>query len=226
MTQQINADAVVIGAGVIGTATAYELSKRGRNVICVDKLPSAGYGSTSSSCAIIRVHYSTVAGTAFAYDGFFDWLHWSEYLDCGESKGGRLAKFCQTGCLVMKTESNNYLKNVVANAKELVIPFEDWTPKDILKRLPNYDLRCFAPAKTVDDPHFGEATSGEVSGAAFFPTAGFISDPQLATQNIKDAAKNTGCEFIFNRRVIKIPSENERVKGVVLVLLQVVLFLI
>ena len=216
MTQQINADAVVIGAGVIGTATAYELSKRGRNVICVDKLPSAGYGSTSSSCAIIRVHYSTVAGTAFAYDGFFDWLHWSEYLDCGESKGGRLAKFCQTGCLVMKTESNNYLKNVVANAKELVIPFEDWTPKDILKRLPNYDLRCFAPAKTVDDPHFGEATSGEVNGAAFFPTAGFISDPQLATQNIKDAAKNVGCEFIFNRRVIKIPSENGRVKGVVL----------
>ena len=70
MTRQVNADAVVIGAGVIGTATAYELSKQGREVICVDKLPSAGYGSTSSSCAIIRVHYSTVAGTAFAYDGF------------------------------------------------------------------------------------------------------------------------------------------------------------
>ncbi len=35
MTRQVNADAVVIGAGVIGTATAYELSKQGREVICV-----------------------------------------------------------------------------------------------------------------------------------------------------------------------------------------------
>ena len=190
MTRRINVDAVVIGAGVIGAATAYELSKQGRAVICVDKLPSAGYGSTSSSCAIIRVHYSTVAGTAFAYDGFFDWLHWAKYLGLSESKEESLAKFCQTGCLVMKTESNNYLKNVVANVEALSIPFENWTPQDILSRLPNYDLRCFAPAKTVDDPHFGEATSGEVSGAAFFPTAGFISDPQLATQNIKDAAEN------------------------------------
>ena len=32
----------------------------------VDKLPEAGYGSTSNSCAIIRLHYSTPAGVAMA----------------------------------------------------------------------------------------------------------------------------------------------------------------
>ena len=40
-------DAVVIGAGVIGAATAFELGRRGRSVLCVDKLPAAGFGSSS-----------------------------------------------------------------------------------------------------------------------------------------------------------------------------------
>ena len=49
-------DAIIIGAGVIGAATAYELSRKGFRTLSVDKLPAAGYGPTSNSCAIIRVH--------------------------------------------------------------------------------------------------------------------------------------------------------------------------
>ena len=41
-------DAVIIGAGVIGTATAFELCKRGYKTLNIDKLPSAGYGPTSN----------------------------------------------------------------------------------------------------------------------------------------------------------------------------------
>ena len=52
-------DAVIIGAGVIGTATAFELCKRGYKTLNIDKLPSAGYGPTSNSCAIVRAHYSS-----------------------------------------------------------------------------------------------------------------------------------------------------------------------
>jgi sarcosine oxidase subunit beta len=47
-------DAVVIGAGVIGAAVGYELGRRGLRTLNVDKLPAAGYGSTSNSCAIVR----------------------------------------------------------------------------------------------------------------------------------------------------------------------------
>ena len=63
------ADAVIIGAGIIGAATAFELSKKGYRTLSVDMNPAAGYGPTSASCAIIRVHYSTLEGTAFAYEG-------------------------------------------------------------------------------------------------------------------------------------------------------------
>ena len=66
-------DAVVIGAGVIGAAIGLELARAGRKTLNIDKLPAAGYGPTSNSCAIIRVHYSTLDGTALAYDGYFYW---------------------------------------------------------------------------------------------------------------------------------------------------------
>ena len=57
MTISDNYDAVIIGAGVIGAATALELSRNGYKTLSIDKNPEAGYGSTSNSCAIIRVHY-------------------------------------------------------------------------------------------------------------------------------------------------------------------------
>ena len=104
MTNSLSADAVVIGAGIIGTAVAYELAKRGQRTISVDRAPKAGYGSTSSSCAIIRVHYSTLEGTAFAFDAYHDWEDWSGYLGAATAKDLDEARFHKTGCLVMKTE--------------------------------------------------------------------------------------------------------------------------
>ena len=47
-------DAIVIGAGIVGCCTGYELAKRGYRTLNVDKLHGAGYGSTSSSCDLSR----------------------------------------------------------------------------------------------------------------------------------------------------------------------------
>ena len=49
-------DAIVIGAGIIGCCTAFELAKKGYRTLNIDKLPGAGHGSTGNSCAIIRVY--------------------------------------------------------------------------------------------------------------------------------------------------------------------------
>ena len=216
MNKHLSVDAVVIGAGIIGTAVALELSKAGRKTICVDRAPKAGYGSTSSSCAIIRVHYSTLEGTAFAFDAYHDWEHWSEYLGPNVLADLGVARFHETGALVMKTEGNGHLKNVVENVRALSIPFEEWDEGKITERLPGYDLRCFAPAKRMEDPAFGEPGAGRITGGVFFPTAGYINDPQLASQNIQVAAEAAGCSFLFNREVAQIPSEGGRVKGVLL----------
>ena len=101
-------DAIIIGAGVIGAACAYELAKTGRKTLNIDMLPAAGYGSTSNSCSIIRVYYSTIDSTALAYESFHYWQEWASYLGAKDERG--LAKFHGTGTLVMKTGSNGYMK--------------------------------------------------------------------------------------------------------------------
>ena len=214
MTTFDNYDAVIIGAGVIGAATALELSRNGYKTLSIDKNPEAGYGSTSNSCAIIRVHYSTEHDTAFAYEGYFYWKNWKEYL--GNKKSAGLSEFRKTGCLIMKTEGNGNLEKVIANAESLSIPHEHWNPKKIKSRLSIYDLRKYGPPKQVDDENFGEPTGNQINGAVFFPTAGYINDPKLATQNIQDAAESWGASFLFNQNVIEIPVSNNCVEGVVL----------
>ncbi|MDH3771938.1 MAG: FAD-binding oxidoreductase, partial [Nitrospirota bacterium] len=206
------ADAIIIGAGVIGAATAFELAKNGVKTLSIDKNPAAGYGPTSGSCAIIRVHYSTLEGTAFAYEGYFYWRDWAGYLGVPDERG--LAEFRENGCLVMRTEENGYLEKHTSLCQKLGIPFEIWPAAKIKERLPIYDLRSYWPPKRLADEDFGEPGEGIVESAVFFPTAGYITDPQLATHNLQRAAEAHGGRFLFGRRVVEILKSGGRVGGV------------
>ena len=196
-------DAVIIGAGIIGAATAFELAKLGYSVISVDKLPAAGYGPTSNSCAIIRVHYSTFDGIAFAWEGYHYWRNWSEYLEAADERGRPGSVEC--GCLVMKTAQNSHLEKHTRLSKELGIPFEVWDAGTIRDKLPIYDTQRFGPPRLMGEEGFGEPTGGELEGGVFWPTAGYISDPQLATHNLQRAAEAKGARFLFGRKVVEIP---------------------
>ena len=206
-----NYDAVIIGAGVIGAATAFELAKLGYKTLSVDKLPAAGYGPTSNSCAVIRMHYSTWDGIIFAYEGYFYWRDWADYLEAADERG--LIEFIQCGCLVMKSELNGQLAKHCALADEFEVPYEHWSPDQVRAKLPIYDLKRFFPAKRMTDPAFGEPTGGEVEGAVFFPTAGYVSDPQLATHNLQRAAEAKGAEFLFGKAVTEILKQDGRISG-------------
>ena len=106
-------DAIIIGAGIIGACTGFELAKRGRRTLNVEKHPAAGYGSTGSSCAIVRTHYSTRDGAALAYEGYHYWIDWADYLRVADERG--LAKYYDTGCLVMKTEPHGQVRRISRN---------------------------------------------------------------------------------------------------------------
>jgi sarcosine oxidase subunit beta len=43
MSENERYDAIIVGAGVIGSAIAFELAKKGWRTLNVDKLPAAGY---------------------------------------------------------------------------------------------------------------------------------------------------------------------------------------
>jgi len=206
--------AVIIGAGIIGACISYELAKRGWRTLNLDKLPAAGYGSTGNSCAIIRTHYSTLDGSALAYESFYSWEDWSGFLGTQDERG--TAIFHKSGCMVLQTEANGYLKPICDMMTEIGCPWESWDAETIKQRLPFYDLRQFGPPKLPDDPAFGEQTGDATLNGIYFPCAGYISDPQLATHNVQVAAQACGATFRFNTEVAEIRRDSGRVTGVAL----------
>jgi len=207
-------DAIVIGAGVIGSAVGYELAKKRLKTLNLDKLPAAGYGSTGASCAIIRTFYSTIDGCAFAYEGVHYWRRWAEYLGVEDERG--FAKYHETGVLVLTAGDAKRLELIRRNMAAVGITIEEWDAKTLKKKLPIYDLACYAPAKRPEDAGFGEPTGGEIHGAVYFPDGGYVSDPQLAAHNLQRAAEAAGSTFRFNAEVAAIRRENGRVAGVTL----------
>jgi sarcosine oxidase subunit beta len=209
-----NCDAVVIGAGVIGAAVALALARGGRRVVVVDKLPAAGYGSTSGSCAIVRPFYSTVDGSALAYESHFYWMEWADFLGAADERG--LARYVNCGNLVVKCARNKFLKPVLAVMREIGCPYRELDPEQVKQRLPIVSLESFDPPRRPEDAAFGQSNGRMLPGAVFFPTGGYVSDPQLAAHNLQVAAEAAGATFRFGAEVAEIPRRAGRVAGVVL----------
>ena len=206
-------DAVIIGAGVIGAATAFELAKRGRRTLNVDALPAAGYGSTSASAACIRLYYSTLQGVALAYEGYLCWRDWAGHL--GLPADAELARFVETGSVAIKAEANRHLRPVCALLERLGIPFEEWDAERLRREYPYFDVESYAPPRRPEDPEFG-TSAGPLPGAVFFPMAGYVTDPQLAARNLQQAAERHGARFRFNSKVVAIRRAGGRAAGVTL----------
>jgi len=208
-------DAIIIGAGIIGTPIAYELAKKGWRTLNIDKLPAAGYGSTSGSCAIIRIYYSTLEGSAIAYDGIDYWRNWRDYLGAPAADED-IITYHNTGCVVVKTERNGNLAHAAELMDELGAPYEHWDAETLRTRFPIVDTREFHPPRRHDDPNFGESNGRTLPGAIFFPDGGYVSDPQLAARNVQSATERAGGAFLFNSEITEIRKLSGRVLGVTL----------
>ena len=208
-------DAIVIGAGVIGVCTGFELAKRGYRTLNVDRQAAAGSGSTCNTCAIIRLHYSTPDGCAMARESYFHWLDWGRYLGVPDEMG--LAKYVNTGCLVVKNDRNRDLVNVMAALDELHVAYEDLGAAEVAARFPWIDTRAYGPPVTPESDRFGAPTGGRIRGAVYVPESGYIDDPTLACHNVQRACEARGGEFRFGAEVVEILKEggpSERVAGV------------
>ncbi|MDP7068299.1 MAG: FAD-dependent oxidoreductase [Acidimicrobiales bacterium] len=203
-------DAVVIGSGVIGSSITYELGRRGLRTLTIDRNGGAGLGSTSFSSAIVRFTYSTYPGVAMSYEGLAYWQNWREHLNADDSDD--LAKFHQCGMATLKTTGGHHLK-VLPHFDSIGIPYEHWDLDAFRDHLPELDLRSFGPPKRPDDDGFWDDPTELLEGALFTPEAGYISDPQLAAQNLYRAATELNCEFLFNAEVVSIIQNGGRITG-------------
>jgi sarcosine oxidase subunit beta len=205
-------DAIIIGSGIIGCSIAFELSKKGWKTLNIDKLAAAGCGSTANSCAVVRVHYSTLEGTAVAYESYQYWNDWADYLGAEDPNG--LAVFIKKGVLVFQSRANDNLKKVKSMMDELGIGYENWDFKKIKKKFPILDDTSYYPPRRPEDPDFGKKNGSPLSGAIYYPEGGYISDPSLSTHNVQVAAEAHGAKFKYNAKVVNILKRDNRVMGV------------
>ncbi len=209
-------DAIIIGAGIIGCPIAFELAKKGYKTLNVDKLAAAGSGSTSSSGAIVRAHYSTYDGVALAYENFSYWHNWQDYLQVKDPVG--MARFMNTGTILIKSPAVDW-RNVLRLYRQVGLAYEDWDAATLKEKMPIYATTAYYPPALPEDedsPFWQDEGHPMLDGAVFTAESGYVNDPQLAAHNIQVAAEAKGAEFLFNEQVTAIRRAGGRVLGVTL----------
>jgi sarcosine oxidase subunit beta len=206
-------DVIIIGAGIIGCATAFELAKNGYRTLNIDKLPAAGFGSTSNTCALIRFFYSTWEGVAMSFEGYHYWKDWPNYIGVPDERG--LARYIERGTIMLMTEGHDHA-SVIHLYDQVGVDYEVWDVDTLKQKMPIFDAHTFWPPRPVDDPTFWDDPEQKLEGAVFTPQSGYVNDPLLATHNLFVAAKATGSEFLFESEVVEIRRENGRTQGVTL----------
>ncbi|ANZ41483.1 oxidoreductase [Lentzea guizhouensis] len=211
MSPDLSTHAVVVGAGVIGSAIALELARAGRRVVVVDRAGGAGQGSTSASSAIVRYNFSTLAGVATSWEARCCWLDWAGHL--GHDVGD-LARFERSGLVMLDVDAAPRA-SWLPLFDQVGVPYEEWDAATLAARVPGIDTGRYWPPKRIDDDEFW-ADAGARLGAVYTPDAGYVTDPQLAARNLAAAAAAEGAEFRFREEVVAVESEDGRVHAVVL----------
>ncbi|MEO7602396.1 MAG: FAD-dependent oxidoreductase [Sphingomicrobium sp.] len=75
------ADVIIIGAGIIGLSTAFQIARRSAlKIVVLEKGPGLGERSTGASSAVCGFRYSRPEMVQLAKNGIEAYRNWSEYL--------------------------------------------------------------------------------------------------------------------------------------------------
>jgi sarcosine oxidase len=135
-------DAIIVGLGAMGSATAYQLAKRGRKVLGVDRFtPPHTLGSSHGETRITRlaigegVHYTPLVMRSHEI--------WREI-----EKATGVPLLTTTGGLIMSSGSrtsrlhvDDFFSNTVAAAEKYKIPHAILDAKEIHRRFPPFAVR-------------------------------------------------------------------------------------
>jgi sarcosine oxidase subunit beta len=183
------ADVVIIGAGVMGCATAFHLARAGvRRVVVVEKGPIAP-GMTRRSGGLVWLHHTNAPEAQLALAAFKYFQNWKEIVggDCG---------FIKTGfAIVVHGETN--VRKLRANVAML-------QRVGVETRVIGADeLKEIEPKVAVAD----------VALAAYEPESGY-ADSLRTAQAFATRAQQLGAQFRTGTLVRKIRVERDAIVGV------------
>ena len=160
------ADVVIIGGGVMGCSTAYNLVKQGaRNVVVVERKHVCS-GGTAKSCAVVRTHYSIPANLVHAVKSLEIFANFQVVV-------GGDAGFRRTGYIILGPEAHREpMEAVFRTQNEYGIDTTVLTPAEALE---------IHPLMRYDDV-----------GVIGYDTQAGYCDPHLTTAAYAQRAKDLG----------------------------------
>jgi sarcosine oxidase subunit beta len=182
------ADAVVIGAGILGASVAHFLTKLGYGeVVLLDK-GTVCSGSTQYSAANVRQHYSNEVAIRLA-------LRAVEMFEHEEEELGGASGFVRCGYMVLAPHGEEQaIRDVVPLQRSLGVQTEILSKHELAERYPELDVEGVALACL-------ERTSG-------------YADPVRTTRSLVDSARQLGLRVHEGRAVTDIKLSNGAIAGV------------
>ncbi len=186
MAQQTT-DFIIIGGGITGTSTAYQLAKRGHRVTLFEKRYLAA-GGTGRTVGLVRTHYSNETTSRMARRALDTWQ------DFEEAVGGDVG-WVKTGALfIVGPQDLEGLRANIEMQKQIGINVE-FLDAQAVQRVASY--------LNVDD----------IGGGAYEPDSG-CADGAMATHAYAARAKALGAAILQDVMVTEICTEAGRITGV------------
>lgn len=185
-------DAIVIGAGVIGSSVAYHLARLGaRQVLVLDRL-QIGAGTSTQSSGILRTHYSVIENVELAKRSWSVFKDFAGYLGDEEASAGLV----KCGYLICAPEGPKLepLRQSLAGQERMGVEV----------RLIDRD----AARELLPIAHFDDAAL-----IGYEPEAGF-ADAYLVATGFARAARRLGVKIMEGVNVERLLVEGGKVVGV------------
>ncbi len=189
MSNQNTFDAIIIGAGSLGTPTAFYLAKSGLKVLVLESVPSVGQGSNKRAIGGIRATHSDPAKIRLC-------LRSIEIFSTFKETFGKDIEWDQCGYtfVAYSPREEKILKDLLAVQKPYGL-INDWYEKD--------DLLKIVPDLSTDG----------LIGGTFSPNDGSAS-PLLSNHAYYNAACDLGVDFRFCQPVTAMKLSGKKIQSV------------
>lgn len=185
-------DAIVIGAGVIGSSVAYHLARLGAGRVLVLDRSQIGSGTSTQSSGILRTHYSVIENVELAKRSWSVFKDFAGYLGDEEASAGLV----QCGYLICAPEGPKLEPLRASLAGQTAMGVE-------VRLLDQAAARELLPIAQFDDAAL----------IGYEPEAGF-ADAYLVATGFARAARRQGVKIMEGVNVERLLMEGGRVVGV------------
>jgi glycine oxidase len=177
-------DVIVIGAGIVGCAVAYELARRGASVEIIDDRP-IGMGATQASAGVLAPYIEVRSDSQLLDLAVRSLNLYDEFVARVSADSGAAFEYRRTGTLDVALDETDL------SALDVTATF--LAGRDVPARLVD------AAAATSEEPHLGDG----VVGGLVVDVHGYVAAADL-TRALVVAARRSGAQLIEPSRVRRI----------------------